>query len=639
MGGGILKAVTIQGSSPTIYSTTYSQFKGVDFSTDPMLVDKSRSPYAVNLISDSGGMPEKRPGWRTLHKLEGPINGLWHCFINDTNHYLVHAGNKIYKWTEADEPTVLREGVNNARSCAFFLLSKLYILTGAEYLQYDGTEIKEVEPYVPTIVINRLPTGGGTYLEGLNLIGDQWTEEFIGNGSAKEYQLSYTELGEKAVKCEIYETDKWVTKTEGTDFTVNRTTGKVTFNSAPAQATIPNVKITPSKVNEKNKAKIAGGKNATVYNDGVIFVCGAERGIDYRSGYAQPNFFPDTGYDRVGTDATDIMGYCKIGEYLGIIKESNSQDSTIFLRWHEQTTDDDGNPKTEYRKKQGVVGVGAISRHAIGMLLDEPLFLSRQGIFALTSNAVTFERTVQNRSEYLDYRLTREASLENAVCCEWNTYFLVAVNGHCYLLDSKQPASKSRNNSSFVYEGYYWENIPARAFLPIGGALYFGTEDGRICKFNTDIDGIYKYSDGGEKDAEGNTINEEAIVCSWSTMSDDDGHPQRYKTMIKKGCAVTIKPFTRSSAKIYIRTEKDATEKEAMEQAVRVGTMDIFDWENIDFERLSFNSNDAPQDIMIKKKEKKYKRLQFIIQNDVLHEGFGVFQITKSYKVLGLAKR
>ena len=624
MGGGILKAVTIQGGSkPTVYSTTYTQFKGVDFSTDPMLVDKSRSPYAVNLISDSGGMPEKRPGWRTLHKLEGAVNGLWHCFIKDTDHYLAHVGNKIYKWTEATEPTVLREGVNDGRSCAFFLLSKLYILTGAEYLQYDGTEIKEVEPYVPTIVINRLPTGGGTYLEGLNLIGSQWTEEFIGDGSAKEYQLSYTELDEAKVLCKIYETDKWVDKTEGTDFSVNRTTGKVTFNNAPAKATIPNVKITPSKAKAENKAKIAGGKSAAVYNDGVIFICGAERGIDYRSGYAQPNFFPDTGYDRVGTDATDIMGYCKIGEYLGIIKESNSQDSTIFLRWHEQTTDEDGNPKTEYRKKQGVVGVGAISRHAIGMLRDEPLFLSEQGVFALTSNAVTFERTTQNRSEFLDYKLTREANLQDAVCCEWNSYYMVCVNGHCYLLDSKQQTAKSRNNSSFVYEGYYWDNIPARCFLSVGGALYFGTEDGRICKFNSDVEGMVRYNDDGE-----------AIPAIWSTVADDDGYPQRMKTMLKKGCAVTLKPYTRSGVSVWARTEKDASEKE-----FRQATLDIFDWEDIDFSRFSFDSNDAPRDIMLKKKIKKYKRLQFVVKNEAKNEGFGVYQISKSYIVLGLAKK
>lgn len=622
-----MNAVTIEGSSPTIYSTTYSQFKGVDFSTDPMLVDKSRSPYALNLISDSGGMPEKRTGWRTLHRQEGAVNGLWHCHIGDSDHLIAHVGANIYEWQESGEPVLLKEGVNNGKSTAFFLLSKLYILTGAEYLQYDGTTISEVEPYVPTVVVNRKPSGGGDYIEALNLIGKQWNEEFIGDGSTKAYQLSYTGLDDTPVICKVYENAAWVEKTEGTDFTVDRTLGKVTFTTAPANATVPNVKITPSKTREGSTDKIKKSKSAVVYNDSVVFVCGAERGIDYRSGYGKPGYFPDTGYDRVGTDATDIMGYCKIGEYLGIVKESNSQDSTIFLRWHEQQTtyDADGKSTTEtvYKKKQGVVGVGAVSRKAIGMLLDEPLFLSSQGIFALTSNAVTFERTVQNRSEYLDFNLTREEGLEKAVCCEWQGYFILCVNGHCYVLDSKQRTAKSRNNSNFVYEGYYWENVPAVTLLSVGGNLYFGTADGRICKFNTDMDGMARYNDDGQ-----------AITAVWSTQMDDDGHPQRLKTMVKKGCAVTLKPFTRSGVSVYVRTEKDAAERE-----IRSSTLDIFDWEDIDFSRFSFDSNDSARDVMLRKKEKKYKRLQFFVKNTALNEGFGVYQITKHYKVLGLAKK
>lgn len=627
-----MNAVTLEGSSPTIYSTTYSQFKGVDFSTDPMLVDKSRSPYALNLISDSGGMPEKRTGWRTLHRLEGAVNGLWHCHVGDADHLIAHVGTNIYEWKDSGEPVLLKEGVNDGKSTAFFLLSKLYILTGAEYLQYDGTTITDVEPYVPTVVVNRKPSGGGDFIEALNLIGKQWKEEFIGDGSSTSYQLAYIGddgilLDDDPVICKVYENGAWAEKTEGTDFTVERDKGKVNFKTAPANATTPNVQIIPSKTRPGNADKIKKSKSAVVYNDSVVFVCGAERGIDYRSGYGKPGYFPDTGYDRVGTDATDIMGYCKIGEYLGIIKESNSQDSTIFLRWHDQQTTYDADGKstneTVYKKKQGVVGVGAVSRKAIGMLLDEPLFLSSQGIFALTSNAVTFERTVQNRSEYLDFKLTREEGLENAVCCEWQGYFVLAVNGHCYVLDSKQRTAKSRNNSNFVYEGYYWENIPASTLLSVGGSLYFGTADGRICKFNTDIDGMARYNDDGE-----------AITAVWSTQMDDDGQPQRLKTMLKKGCAVTLKPFTRSGVAVYVRTEKDAAERE-----IRSSTLDIFDWEDIDFSRFSFNSNDSARDVMLRRKEKKYKRLQFFVKNAALNEGFGVYQITKQYKVLGLAKK
>ena len=618
-----MKAVSIQGSTPAVHSTTYSQFKGVDFSTDPMLADKSRSPYAVNLISDSGGTPERRTGWRTLVRQEGRVNGLWRCEIEEVPHLIAHIGTNILEWKEDGSTTVLKDGVNDDRSTAFFLLGKLYILTGAEYLQFDGTAVGDVEPYIPTVVVNRLPTGGGDFIESLNLIGDKWTEEFIGDGAAKEYKLSYEEVdSDVAVKIYNSTTSKWEDKVLGTDYTVNTASGKVIFTAAPEKATVPNVKITAGKDGGK-KDKIRKGRSAVVYNDQVVFVAGAEKGVDYRSGYGKPNYFPDTGYDRVGTDETDIMGYCKIGEYLGIIKESNNQDSTIFLRWHEQQTNSDGVTETVYRKKQGVVGVGAISRQGIGMLLDEPLFLSRQGIFALTSNAVTFERTVQNRSEFLDFKLIRESGLKNAVCTEWNDYFILCVNGHAYVLDSKQRTTKSRNNSTFVYEGYYWENIPAVTFLSYGGELYFGTEDGRICKFNTDIPGMARFNDDGE-----------AIVAIWSTIADDDGYAQRLKTMLKKGCAVTLKPYTRSGVSILARTEKDASEKE-----IRQATLDIFDWDDIDFSRFSFDSNDAPRDIMLKKKIKKYKRLQFVVKNTAKNEGFGIYQISKNYTVQGLAKK
>lgn len=65
-------------SGVSIHTTTYGQFKGVDFSTDPSLVDPSRSPLAVNMIADTGGMPEKRMGWRTLETIASPVNGAEH---------------------------------------------------------------------------------------------------------------------------------------------------------------------------------------------------------------------------------------------------------------------------------------------------------------------------------------------------------------------------------------------------------------------------------------------------------------------------------------------------------------------------------------------------------------------------------
>ena len=117
-------------SGVSIETTIYQGFKGVDFSTDPSLVDKRRSPLATNMIADAGGMPEKRPGWRVLQELPGQINALWHGEFDGVGQYLAHAGTAIYRWTEDEEPEKLMDNLTNAVGAAASLQGKLWILTG-----------------------------------------------------------------------------------------------------------------------------------------------------------------------------------------------------------------------------------------------------------------------------------------------------------------------------------------------------------------------------------------------------------------------------------------------------------------------------------------------------------------------------
>ena len=103
--------------------------------------------------------------------------------------------------------------------------------------------------------------------------------------------------------------------------------------------------------------------------------------------------------------------------------------------------------------------------------------------------------------------------------------------------------------------------------------------------------------------------------------------------MQKKGGFITLKPMSRSSAKVYAIADGNGR------KFLKSGTMDIFDFEDIDFERFTFNTNDSPQEIFFKVKIKNYKRLQFIVENDEINEGFGIFQIVKTYKVGSYAKK
>ena len=165
---------------------------------------------------------------------------------------------------------------------------------------------------------------------------------------------------------------------------------------------------------------------------------------------------------------------------LMIIKEDNQQDSTIFQRWGNMNSDG----SVTFSIEQGIAGTGAISRHCFASLVDEPLFFSKRGIMATTNSNVLLERSVQNRSYFVDAKLINEPNLDKAIACEWNGYYVLAVNGRAYVLDGRNKTYKSQSESDYVYECYHWENIPAICFLSIGNELYFGTADGRVCKLS-----------------------------------------------------------------------------------------------------------------------------------------------------------
>ena len=619
-------------SGVSIRTTTYGQFRGVDFSTDSSLVDSYRSPLAVNMTADTGGMPEKRMGWRTLWTVDKPINGLFTAVIDGKTHFLAHGGTKLYQCFPGtdQEPAVLRTGLTSGRSAARSMGGRLWLLTGGEYLVYDGETVQPVSQlaYVPTTVIGAAPAGGGEFFESPNLIGPRRKNEFIPDGTSKDYCLDSTELDEDAVSVTI----RGEEKKEGTDFTVDREKGIVTFTTPPEKPTVGQegeVIITFSKTAEGYAGRIDKCSIMAAFGVGA-----ADRLIlsgnpdfpnrDWTSGLNDPTYFPDLGYSVVGSEATAIMGYLPLGEDLAIIKEDNGQDSTVFLR----TAAVDADGGVLFQTRQSIAGVGAVARRSFATLLDEPLFLSGTGVYAITTNTLTAQRMVQNRSFYVDPRLTREPSLEKAEAVSWNGMYLLGVNGHVYLLDGRQERSyKAKSQGDYVYECYYWENVPAACWLNHKDAaaetLYFGTAEGKICRFNSDIDTMERYADDGA-----------AILAVWATKADDDDDVTLLKTMIKKGNSVTIKPYTRSSAQIYFRTEQDPAEWLAREDL-----MDIFDWEDIDFSRFTFDANDAPREILFNTKVKKYKRLQILVKNSAVNEGFGIFGITKHFVVGNFAKR
>jgi len=349
--------------------------------------------------------------------------------------------------------------------------------------------------------------------------------------------------------------------------------------------------------------------------DNALFVTGNpdKPNFDWHSYVENPYYFPDLNYQKFG-DNTAVLGYVNTGEYQAIVKADGAAGGSIYIR-----SVDEFNGERAYPVKQMASGVGGVSKDGFCSLIGDDLMLTKQGIFAFTTIDMTGEKTLSNRSWYVDGKLTKE-NLSNANMFVWQGKCMCAVEDRVYILNAE--SSMSRNHKyDTLYDCYFWTGIPMERVVVINDELFF-SNGCKVCRLNTDKDEKERYNDNGTP-----------IIARWATKLDDDGDITRYKTMIKKGNTVTVKPYARSSAKVYVRTEND------VEKEVKKGYADIFDWENIDFSRLTFLTSKTLREIIVNSKVKKYKRLQFIIENDALDEGFGVIEINKHFAYQNFIKR
>ena len=576
------------GNKSTEYSRYYSNFRGVDFSSDHTQVHESRLAYLVNMYKDyqsgQGEALETIAGFRRrAHFNNACVYGIFYfkCKIDENGkevekeRVLVHSGNGLYLWhnypntinisqtrsivanepieTYATELGTLKyfsisceafpcesvialkdstgeyisnieydnvtklltfsssnvskddfleieyyEGVstndllfndmNNRKSTSFVFNNRLYILDGKNYLVYDGNTISDVtqNAYVPTTYINIIPAGEnadiGLEYEQRNILTPKFKHTFIGDGTTKEFYLN--EKGLDAVdKVKVY----GVEKTATTDYTVDLTAGKITFNEAPAapdekeiielsvngetvkyERGYAGIEITASKTyksldgvtdNMTNIAELV--KNCTLCTtfDGRVFVTGNPEYPNYvfycsrnSTGYADPAYFGILNYMQDGVGLAPITGIMNVSDTLMVLKADTQQDSAIYFHYGADT----GNhilPRI-YPSQQGLSGLGCLG--ACRNFLDDPIFISRLGVEAVSQLKVASERSNEHRSSLVDAKLVntnlKEASIE-----EWGGYLCILVDGQIFLADSRQRYTD--NVGAVQYEWYYLDEI------------------------------------------------------------------------------------------------------------------------------------------------------------------------------------
>lgn len=605
------------------YSTTIEYFRGIDLLNSPSNVDESRSSAAPNMVRDQVGKVRKRMGYttRTTAPNGGRINGVF--FLGEDR--LVHAGTSLYKlagtvWTE------LADDMADDLSKGFVFENKLYLLDGAVYRVYDGETVQPVSEiaYVPTIIISRNPDGGGTSYEALNLIGTAWKESFLGKADVKEYQLTAVELGEEPVKAEVLGADgEWVEKSEGTDFTVDRETGLVTFQTAPGASPVTgqdNVRITAHKAREGYADRINKCRIFAVYGVGGaedrVFLSGNrdEPGQDWYSGFEDPTFFPDTAYTRVSRDGSAVMGYAILGNNLATFLKGQGVGRNAVIRTG--SLDEDG--EALFRVTNTLLGEAPAAPWSFAYMGKEPLFLTERGVYAITAEELTGEKYTQERSYLISSALMALPGKEEAAACIYRDFYVLAIGGDLYLLDGQQRTyEKDSPYSSYQYEAYYWPGIGARVVWVEDGVLWFGTAEGKLKEFAGNVDDPESYNDDGA-----------AIDAYWET-SDFDGKTF-FKNKTFTSVSIRLAAAVLTGVKIYAqRRGLWSLVFDAKERAR------YFDWSYIDFSKFVFSADRTPRTLSGKVKIKKVDKTRFRLQNSEKNEPFGIYAFGVEWKEPG----
>ncbi|MBQ8004639.1 MAG: hypothetical protein IJ299_06075, partial [Oscillospiraceae bacterium] len=634
------------------------------------------------LISDTAGVPEKRLGWRTVENFGAHINGIFSFGNEDNQCMIIHAGTSLYKLNNG-EITELISGIANLPSQGRYFKGKLCILTGEEYLVFDGETCVRAgefeDMYAPTTLMSRepLPLSGanpffcdvyeawedngvfqnasgnalnpGTVPENvaINLVSGKRKNTFCMSSSGLKLFVLDSIIDKKSrvtMKCittgqtifsVVYDPESgYVRYGESDGKVAGINTGFVNLFSIGSgsqytlqinqvedrNATCIMCSINTGKLN--GYRYISGVDNFSIefthevegYADRIgkctvmdvfenrLFFSGNPDypNVDWYSGVNDPLYVPDINYTEIGMDSSRIMGYLRTGSEQAILK-SDGDDATIYMRSYSTLSDG----TVIFPVKHGTSGLGAIAERAICTFLDDPLYLTRNGVYAIGMQDISNERALNIRSTRVNKRLLGEKGLKDALMCEWRGYLVLCVDGKAYVADAAQKQYPRNVTNTFEYEWYYWTNIPATALYESGGELFFGTEDGRLCKFNTDLstESGEVYSDDGK-----------AIEAEWATGLSNDGNFMQEKTLVKTGSGVMLKAYNSTGISVIVRTDHGNEQEIVTRSKV-------------------LPENEAMSDFVIpfNSRIKKYGAIQIICRNNIPDSAFGIVGIIRRY--------
>lgn len=580
--------------APSVTPSVVSKFLGINIGeTGDTQIKLGESGNMDNFYITDDYKLKKMYGYKSFSQFETPIRGIYGTKIGTVGYLLVATGGKLYSFNQEDlenenvfnNLTPQELGTITDTDCSFFEFGdKTYILSGG-YYSWDGKIFKEVEGYIPLVLIGTTPAGVGTEYDEINMLTPKKRQTYSGTGEAKEYNLAQNHIDSVeyvTINGELIDA-----------YTVDLELGQVVFNEAPPNG-IDNVEICWSK-NDNNRHIIENMRFGTVFGGDVdtrVFLYGNTSYPNFvyfsgnEDGKPSVEYFPAVNQVQVGLNNYAVTDLTR--QYDRLLATTNRPDAYYLTIGSEplEMVLPTGDKVSKLYTSVSVYPLNeAHGNMAFGqgqVLNNYPVTIDKSGITLWKATNVRDERNVQNISERIQKDFNNlDMNLFKTVERQEDNQMWFANGNKIYVYNYA--------NDTFCRLRIEDE---VSNFSELGKKLYMSTQDGKIAKWDKDY----------------MTYNENIIKAHWEMNFSDFGGFYLRKTM--RRLWVLMQPSVSSSAEIgYITNIKSSPTKEHIFYQVNSG------FDNVDFNKFSFQLSINPQPFKLKLKAKKFTNMKLTIDN------------------------
>ena len=558
------------------------------------------------------------PLYLTTSTPDNTVRGIWSGRVGEDEYMCAACNNNLWILSETDGVWSKQQiGTVNTASNKVHMFgfdSKLYILDGEHYMQWDGTVLTTVDGYRPLTHVGRSYDGttAGTLLERINMLNGQRRVWFSPPGG----QATFT-LPEKSLASVDY-AKVIATGAALTISTSDLTAGTTTLSAAPESGTNTieigyTVSTTyRSTIEAMTLSEFFGINDRTImfYGDGSNEIYYSE--IDY-DGQARADYIPDLNVIHVRDSNTPVTDLIRHHNRLLAFKESSAYGisyDTIDVTYGANTFITSAFYLSTINRDVGSAGYGQ------AQLIDNKVrTLNGRSIYEWSAtdssgNVTADQRNAKVISDKVQNTL-RELDFSNAVTF-WDT-----INRESYIVENGIAIINNLENGTW----YIYRDFPAICMIMYKDELYFGTEDGFIRHLSRDY-----LHDVGEN-----------IQCYWESGAMDYG--SAYRRKYSDYIWTVLKPEANSSIYLTIVTDKnkDFDEAEATEDSRSVKT-GFFSYLNLSYPHFTYNINSNPHTQRRKIKAKKFVWQKIIYSTATNDTTATLLKTEIKYRETGVAK-